>query len=317
VSGDLNTAIGDDALFADVSGDSNTAIGDEALAANTARENTAVGAQALDSNTTASENTAVGFQALAASSGPSNSAFGHRAMANSNTASFNTAIGKDALLNTTGIGNTALGARAGDSQTTRSGNVYIGAEMHGFPGENSACYIRAIFGETSATGIPVVINANHKLGTTTSSKRFKEDIKSMDKASEALLELKPVTFRYKKEIDPGARQQFGLVAEEVEKVNPDLVARDRDGKPYTVRYDAVNAMLLNEFLKANRKIEAQERRIGGQEVTITELKLTIAQQQKAMETVTAQLKEQAAQIQKVSAQLEASKPAPQVVNNNQ
>ncbi len=137
----------------------------------------------------------------------------------------------------------------------------------------------------------------------------------MDKASEALFGLKPVTFRYKKELDPQRIQQWGLVAEDVEKVNPDLVVRDKEGKPYSVRYEAVNAMLLNEFLKEHRKVEAQERRLGGQEVTITELKLTIAQQQKAMETVTAQLKEQAAQIQKVSAQLEVSKPAPQVVTN--
>ena len=135
----------------------------------------------------------------------------------------------------------------------------------------------------------------------------------MDKASEAVLALKPVTFHYK--TDSKDTPQFGLIAEEVADVNPDLVVRDENGEIYTVRYDAVNAMLLNEFLKEHRKVEAQDRRLGGQEATITELKLTIAQQQKAMETVTAQLKEQAAQIQKVSAQIEVSKPAPQVVNN--
>jgi uncharacterized coiled-coil protein SlyX len=136
----------------------------------------------------------------------------------------------------------------------------------------------------------------------------------MENASETILSLRPVTFHYK--TDTKGTPQFGLIAEEVAKVNSALVLPDKEGKPYTVRYDAVNAMLLNEFLKEHRKVEAQERRLGGQEVTITELKLTIAQQQKAMETVTAQLKEQAAQIQKVSAQLEASRPAPQMVLNN-
>jgi uncharacterized coiled-coil protein SlyX len=132
----------------------------------------------------------------------------------------------------------------------------------------------------------------------------------MDKASEAILALKPVTFRYKHELDPAGIPQFGLVAEQVEKVKPALVARDEQGKAYTVRYEAVNAMLLNEFLKEHRKVEEQE-------AMITELKSTVAQQQKGMETLAAQLKEQAAQIQKVSAQIEVTKPAPQVVNNNQ
>jgi methyl-accepting chemotaxis protein len=158
-----------------------------------------------------------------------------------------------------------------------------------------------IFGATSTGGTAVFINASGQLGTLTSSKRFKEEIKAMDKASEALLALKPVTFRYKKEIDPTRTSQFGLVAEDVEKVNPDLIVRDTEGKPYTVRYEAVNAMLLNEFLKEHRKNEEQQ--------------ATIAQLKSGMEALTATVKEQAAQIQKVSAQLEASKPAPQVVNN--
>ena len=124
----------------------------------------------------------------------------------------------------------------------------------------------------------------------------------MDKVSEAILALKPVTFRYKKEIDTQRTPQFGLVAEDVEKVNPDLVIRDREGKPYTVRYEAVNAMLLNEFLKEHRKNEEQQ-------TTITDLKSTVAQQQKQIEALSAV-------VQKVSAQLEASEPAPQVVNNH-
>jgi trimeric autotransporter adhesin len=301
VDGNFNTGIGDDALANNVSGDSNTAVGDEALAGNTGSENTAVGSQALATNADAEFNTAVGFQTLATSNGPSNCAFGHLAMANTTgSPSFNTAIGKEALLNTTGIGNIALGARAGDSQTTGSGNIYIGVEMHGVPGENSACYIRSIFGETSPSGVPVLINSNHKLGTTTSSRRFKEDIKRMDQASEALFALKPVTFRYKKELDPDRIPQFGLVAEDVEKVNPDLVVRDKEGKPYSVRYDQVNAMLLNEFLKAHKKIEEQQ--------------ATIAQMKKEMETVLAQLKDQDAKIQRVSDQVELSGAAAQTAS---
>ena len=131
----------------------------------------------------------------------------------------------------------------------------------------------------------------------------------MDAASEALLALRPVTFRYRPELDKAGIPQYGLIAEEVAEVNPDLVLRDEKGEIYSVRYEAVNAMLLNEFLKEHKKVEEQQ-------ASIAELKSTVAQQQKGMEVLTAQLKEQAAQIQKVSAQLEASEPAPQVVNNN-
>jgi hypothetical protein len=158
----------------------------------------------------------------------------------------------------------------------------------------SACFIGGINGQTTTSGTAVFINSSGKLGTITSSKRFKDNIKPMDKASEALFSLKPVTFRYKKEIDSAGTSQFGLVAEDVEKVNPDLVVRDQEGTPYTVRYEAVNAMLLNEFLKEHRKVE--------------EFEANAARQQKQIERLTAGL-------QKVSAQLEASKPAPQVVNN--
>jgi hypothetical protein len=189
-----------------------------------------------------------------------------------------------------------LGAGAGYNATTGSGNVYVGAGMVGVAGESNACYIASIFGQTSADGVQVYINSNNKLGTLTSSRRFKEDIKPMDQASEALLALRPVTFRYKKEIDPEGRSQFGLVAEEVDKVNPDLVVHDKDGKPYSVRYDQVNAMLLNEFLKEHREMEEQQKQIGA---------------------LTARLEEQAAQIQRVSAQIEISNSAPQVVVNSQ
>jgi hypothetical protein len=148
--------------------------------------------------------------------------------------------------------------------------------------KSNACYIASIFGETSATGIPVLINSNNKLGTSTSTERFKQDIKPMNRSSEAILGLKPVTFRYKKDIDPEGTQQFGLVAEDVEQIDPDLVVKDKEGNPYTVRYDAVNAMLLNEFLKEHREVQ--------------ELKTAVVEQQKQIETLTAGL-------QKISAQL--------------
>src|SRR4029077_565093 len=157
----------------------------------------------------------------------------------------------------------------------------------------------------------VIVGSNHQLGTIQSSKRFKEAIKPMDKASEAILALKPVTFRYKEQIDPDRIPQFGLIAEEVEKVNPDLVGRDADRKNNNVRYEAVNAMLLNEFLKEHRKVEEQQ-------ATIAQLKKDFqtvsAQQQKEIQLLSARLKEQASQIQKVSAQIEMTKPAPQLAS---
>ncbi|PYV77888.1 MAG: hypothetical protein DMG96_09770 [Acidobacteria bacterium] len=168
-------------------------------------------------------------------------------------------------------------------------------------------YIAGISGVTVAGGIGVIIDSTGHLGTSTSSARYKDNIKPMDKASEAILALKPVTFHYKQELDPEGIPQFGLVAEQVEKVNPDLVARDADGKAYTVRYEAVNVMLLNEFLKEHRTVQELKK----------DFQATVADQQKEIQALTASLKEQASQIQKVSAQLEVSKPAPQTVLNNQ
>jgi len=209
--------------------------------------------------------------------------------------------------NTTGSNNIAVGKNAGVNLTSGSSNIDIGnvgvaGESKiiriGKQGLQTNTYIAGISGVTVPTGVPVIVDADGHLGTTTSSVRFKEDIKPMDTASEAIVRLKPVTFRYKHDLDPVGIPQFGLVAEDVEKVNPDLVARDEQGKPYTVRYEAVNAMLLNEFLKEHRKVE--------------KLESTVAQQHKDFETAVAELK---GQIQKVSAQLELSKAAPQVVNN--
>jgi uncharacterized coiled-coil protein SlyX len=353
--GTYNTAVGFFSLRAVRSGNFNTAIGAGALLDNKAEENTAIGAAALLHTTSGSFNTATGsgalfnnfvgrnntangFQALASNTiGTSNTATGSTALQNNQTGSNNTANGDEALFsniagavntahgeqalfsNITGNFNTAIGFAAGFNQTTGSSNVYIGSNMIGIPGESNACYIASIFGQTTSSGIPVLINSNNKLGTTTSSKRFKENIKPMGKTSETLFALNPVTFRYKKEIDSAGTSQFGLVAEDVEKINPDLVVRDKEGKPYSVRYDQVNAMLLNEFLKEHEKVQEQNSKVQQQEATITELKSMVAQQQKDIQATAARQQKQiealTTGLQKVSARFEASKPAPQVVNN--
>ena len=227
----------------------NTAFGAATLFANIGVQNTAIGAVALFSNTTGDANTAIGFGALQ----------------NNTTGMENTANGFGALAhNTTGVNNIALGYEAGLSVTTASNTICIGAFGNNV---TDSCYIGNIFGATSSNGTAVFVNSNGRLGTITSSARFKEDIKPMDKTSEALFALKPVSFRYKKEIDPAGTSQFGLVAEDVEKVNPDLVVRDKEGKPYSVRYEAVNAMLLNEFLKEHRKVQELESTIAKHEAS--------------------------------------------------
>ena len=295
-TGTHNTAVGWRSLSVNTTGRFNTAVGAGSLFFNGAEENTATGTGALFTNFDGGKNTATGAFALYSNlNGMANTAVGSDALPSNRSGASNTAVGGSALFNnTTGGQNTALGQGAGFNQTTGSGNVYIGVGVPGVVGESTSCYIASIFNQTSASGIPVLINSSNKLGTTTSSKRFKEDIKSMDNASEVLFSLKPVTFRYKKDIDAASTSQFGLVAEDVEAVNPGLVVRDKEGKPYSVRYDQVNAMLLNEFLKAHQKMEEQG--------------ATIAKQQKQIEALTAGL-------QKVSDQLELSKRAPQVVNS--
>ena len=266
-----NTAIGSNALAANITGSSNTAVGASALASNIDGQNTnAFGYQALGALQTGSSNNAFGYYALGAnSSGSYNNAFGGLAL-QFNTGSNNTAVGDLALTSSSGDFNTALGDGAGYFLQTGSNNVYIGdggffdesnviaigaRSASGTPYQNT--YIGGIY-DTVETDRVVYVGANGHLGTLASSGRYKEEIKPMDKASDALFRLKPVTFRYKKELDPAGIPQFGLVAEDVEKVNPDLVARDDEGKPYTVRYEAVNAMLLNEFLKEHKKTEKLE-----------------------------------------------------------
>jgi len=307
-TGDQNTAIGSGAIASNTTGEGNTATGGAALVFNTTgNENTATGFLALFSNTSGNNNTATGYQALYSNTDAgNNTAAGYNALYNNTTGTNNTATGESALLNnTTGSKNIALGDHAGARLTAGSHNIDIGNV--GVPGESntirigtgensSATFVAGISGTTVATGVGVIINSNGRLGTITSSARFKDEIRPMDNASESILALQPVTFRYKKELGTDGIPQFGLVAEDVEKVNPDLVARDEQGKPYTVRYEAVNAMLLNEFLKEHRKVE--------------ELEATVANLQGAF-------KKQAALIQKVSDRLEVSKTTPQMVAENQ
>jgi trimeric autotransporter adhesin len=326
--GSFNDAVGAFSLFTNTTGASNNGFGNSTLFNNTTGSaNTAIGDVALShgSGDDFSLNTAVGAGALFTSTaGNSNNAIGVDALTNDDSVGFNNAFGVDALVdNVSGDSNTAVGDSAGIGNTSGFGNIYIGAFTETVPdGESltirigdlpgglnfpTACFIGGITG-VPVTGTAVVVNGNGKLGVAPSSKRFKNQIKPMDKESESILALKPVTFRYKQQIDPNRIPQFGLVAEDVAKVNPDLVIRDRDGKPYTVRYDAVNAMLLNEFIKEHQTVQELKATSENQQTTI-------ALQEAQIKSLTASLKEQAAQIHKVNAQLEMIRPTPQVVEN--
>jgi hypothetical protein len=306
-TGDYNTANGHEALFSNTTGGGNTATGAGALSANTVgMANTAIGASALTYNTSGQENTAIGWSALLSNTrGQDNTAIGF-ALSGNTTGSANTAIGSGALgQQTTGDLNTALGAGAGTNVYTANNVICIGAYGNNV---SNSCYIGNIFGATSSNGAAVFVNSNGRLGTLVSSRRFKEKIRPAGKASEGLYALQPVTFHYKRGIDPEGTDapQFGLVAEDVEEVNPDLVVRDKEGKPYSVRYDQVNAMLLNEFLKEHRKVEKLQ----------NDFQTSVAQQQKEIGALTTQLKEQATEIQEVRAQVELRKPASQTVAND-
>ena len=300
-----NTATGSGALFKNTTGNNNSATGFTALYNNTTGSwNTANGYGALSSNINTIYNTAAGTFALHMNRGTGNTATGFSTLRSNSIGNNNTAEGREALgFNTTGSNNTALGVKAGSNLTTGNNNIDIGYNVTGVAGESNTIrignanitdtIISGIYNQTLFVGLPVFIMPNGILGTSSSSKRFKEEIKPMEKASEAVYSLKPITFRYQK--DPANTPQFGLVAEDVEKVNPDLVVRDKEGKPYSVRYDQVNAMLLNEFLKEHR---------------------AVLEQQKQIESLRAELKEQRILIQKVSAELEVSKPAGKTVLNN-
>jgi hypothetical protein len=310
-TGSFNTGVGAGTLVLNT-GDNNTATGAAALLSNTVGQyNTANGAAALFSNTMGISNTANGFHALFSNTtGGANTATGSSALLR-NTGDFNTADGFSALQNnTTGQLNVALGVDAGSAVTTANNVICIGS-----PGANldDSCFIGNIYGTNEGGTISAVyINNDGQLGTQAppSARRFKKEIKSMEQTSEAILDLKPVTFHYKS--DKTNTPQFGLIAEEVAAVDPDLVVRDKDGEIYTVRYDAVNAMLLSEFLKEHRTVQALTSTVAKQNAIIAkqqkDFQATAAHQQKQIEALTTGL-------QKVSAQLEASKPTPQVVNN--
>jgi hypothetical protein len=242
--------------------------------------------------------------------GNGNTADGAFALFHNNSGSLNTAIGDRTLFNnTSGSGNIALGNSAGANVTTASNVICIGAA--GGNSVNNTCYIGQIFGVSAPGG--VFITASGRLSAPGSSRRFKEDIKPMDDASEVVYLLKPVGFDYKKEIDPQRIPQFGLVAEEVEQLDPDLVVRDADGKPYSVRYDQVNAMLLNEFLKEHRKVQEQEAAITKLKSDAAKQQATISQLKNGIEAIIASLKEHDAKIQRASNRLEISKAAPSIV----
>jgi hypothetical protein len=298
-----NTAFGLEALKVNTTGSGNTASGSDALFRNiTGEENTATGYTALIGNTTGSFNTATGAGALGNNTtGYRNTANGNLALFNNITGHGNTAEGFQALYHNTGSNNVGLGSQAGSHLTTGNGNVCIGAGILGLAGESNTTRIRNIYSSV-ATARAVYIGSDNKIGTLSSSRRYKEEIKPMEKASERLFALKPVTFRYKKEVDAERALSFGLIAEDVAEISPELITRDENGNPQTVRYDAVNAMLLNEFLKEHRKVQ--------------ELEVNGAEQQREIKALIATVKEQAAQIQKVSAQLQLRKPEPDAVVNN-
>jgi trimeric autotransporter adhesin len=318
-SGVANTGVGWRSLFSDSVGSLNTGVGAGTLVLNTADSNTAVGAAALLLNTTGASNTAVGGFALFNNNiGQQNIAIGDGAMPIATGAFSNTVVGTDAGQNiVTGVEDTYIGAFVGPaSGPDESFTVRIADSVNGLAG--SQCFIGGISGVTGAnfTDTVTLDPVTGQLGDgAVSSAQFKKDIDPMGNTSEAIFSLRPVTFHYKN--DPTDTPQFGLIAEEVAKVNPALVGVDKEGKPHSVQYMKIEAMLLNEFLKEHKKVEEQQSKIDNQQASIAELRATVAQQAKGMEVLTTQLKEQAAQIQKVSTQLELSKAAPQTVLNNQ
>ena len=288
-----DSAVGNNALFTLTTGNNNACQGNSALFTTNGNKNSAFGVLALRFNATGNDNSALGFRALEASLGSNNTALGSAAGQFITSGGFNTFVGSQAGIIQTGGNNSLYLQIQGDTDNSAP---------------NNRSYIGNVFGVTTGSGgdVAVFIDSTGQLGTNTSSRRFKKDIKPMDQTSEAVLKLEPVTFHYKDKDRETKGLEYGLIAEDVAEVNPDLVVYGDDGQPLTVRYNAINVLLLNEFLKEHKKVEEQQ-------ASIAELKSTVALQQKGMDVLTAQLKEQATQIQRVSAQLEVNKPAPQVV----
>ncbi|HEY1770124.1 MAG TPA: tail fiber domain-containing protein [Chthoniobacterales bacterium] len=322
-SGGADVAVGDNALYGNTVGTYNVAVGQNAMVANTTgggsvvvgytalesgttgMQNTALGFGAMSFSTTAAYNTAVGADSLSFNStGMKNTALGRGAM-NMGAGSNNVAVGYAAGNTLSGLNNIAIGYNGGFNLTKGDNNIEIGNEgvkndanliRIGDTATQKKTFIAGISGATISNGVAVMVNSKGQLGVATSSARFKDDIQPMKDASDVLLSLQPVTFRYKKELDSLGTPQFGLVAEQVAKVDPDLVARDDSGKPYTVRYEAVNAMLLNEFLKEHRKVETLEEKVARLEATV---------------------EKQSALIEKVSAEQAAAHPATRLFSANE
>jgi hypothetical protein len=335
-NGDENAAIGMSALYGNTSGNGNVANGGASLDANTTGSyNTSCGVNALYGNTTGSYNAASGWGALAVNTtGSCNTNTGYGGPytpGNPITGNDNVSIGFEALPNnTTGSSNIAIGEFSGATlDSSNSNNIAIGSIPVAVSSENNTIRIGAQGTQTQTliagiagaprAGSEVVVNANGVLGTAVSSMRFKEKIRDMSDTSLALFSLRPVTFRYKQNIDPKGSQQFGLVAEEVDEVNPALVVHDAQGKPYSVRYDSVNAMLLNEFLKQNNEVSKLGATIASHAKALAQqrkaIRTALARQEQELQGLTASLKEQAALLQKVNAQMEINEPKSQVVSN--
>lgn len=287
-TGFFNTAVGFDSCAANTSGFENTCLGTFSLVSNTTGNvNTAVGTGALPSNTTGSSNTAVGVDALDLNTTASgNTAVGFEALFGTSTGGNNTAVGVNALASTSGSGNVALGYLAGRNITNGSNNIDIGNNP---PGDESstirigntavhtAAFLAGVNGATSSSGVPVYVNASGQLGTITSSLRFKDDVEDMGETTDGLMKLRPVTFRYKAGVDDGSHLlQYGLVAEEVAKVYPNLVQYDDKGQPFTVRYHMINAMLLNEVQKQHGTIEEQKAQLQEQDARIRKLEALVS-----------------------------------------
>src|SRR6266508_2993243 len=325
--GEANAAHGGFALFNNTEGSNNTANGIEALFTNrTGQGNTATGAQALffnngdPTNNEGSYNSAFGNAALLGNTtGYGNSAFGSGALDLNDSGSFNTAVGREALVNATGTANTGLGDETGFNVTTANNVICIGTALGGQNIDNS-CFIGNIYSNVQPViGINpdyVTIDSNGRLGRSNlngSSRQFKHEIKPMEEASEVILALRPVRFRYNKEYDAAERLSFGLIAEEVAEVAPDLVGRNKKGEPDSVRYEQINAMLLNEFLKEHKKVQQLEVAVAQQR---NDFDVIIGELKKEMESVVARSKGQDEKIQKVSAQVELKRDSPRTVANN-
>jgi hypothetical protein len=341
-SGGFNTAIGWVSLHSDTIASFNTAVGAGTLFRNNGDENTAVGTGAMLTNFSGIRNTATGAFALFSNTGPAdnlnrpngelgsfNTANGNQALFNNTEGGANTAVGYRALINnTTGFANTAIGVDVLANNSTGNSNIALGVFAGGAistaneviaigtPGQNvsNSCFIAQIYSniqpQVGTDPDLVTINSNGRLGrANVSSRRYKHDIQPLHKASEAIYELKPVSFRYHKEYDQTQTIAFGLIAEEVAEVNPDLVGRNPKGQPESVRYEQINAMLLNEFLKEHKVVEKQNRKIQDQEATIAELK-------NGIKILVARIEEHDAKIKKVTAQIEVSKAVEQIALNN-